>query len=310
MRRLAVPGRERAVILIMTVIVISVLLVLAYALVSASGINLHLARNLREATEIDSGALSALHYAMALLALDADESDWDALNEKWAGKELSAAINGRTYGLDIADENRKLNVNRAARKPADPTRELDLREVLKRLVTNCGGDEHDYEAIVRRVGGSSGDRPPTASGGGPLHFAQELRSAPGLSRGLFVEGWDRASLLEVVATHPARININTARREVLEALWNDPMLTEKILQRRKGRPFRSDDEIDAFLRDADVELYGTESSRLLTAASDFFAVSVRLPDANRNRRLVALVRRNADAVRVLRMRVMELEVKP
>jgi len=310
MRRLAVRGRERAVILVMTVIVISVLLVLAYTLASASGVNLHLARNMREATEIDAGALSALHYAMALLSLDAGESDYDALGENWAQEGLSATVDGRVYGLAIADENRRLNVNRAARKPADPGKELDLREVLRRLVTNCGGDDRDYRAIVRRVGGSIGDQPSEASGGGPLHFAEELQGGPGLSPGLFEEGWNRASLLEVVATHPARININTARRELLEALWNDPMLTERILERRKGGPFRSDEEIDAFLRDADVELYRTKSSRLLTAASDFFVVSVRLPGANTRRRLVALVRRDADAVRVLRTRVMELEMEP
>ncbi len=309
MRRLAGPSREQAVILVMTVIVVSVLLVLAYSLVSASGINVHMARNMREATEIESGAVSALHYAMALLALDARESKWDALNEEWAGEDLSVTVDGRAYGIAIADENRKLNVNRAASKPVDAGKDLDLREVLQRLVVKCGGDERDYEVIVRRVGGVVGDEPAPSSSGSVLHFAEELRANSGLNPELFKEVWDRAALLDVVGTHPERINMNTASRPVLGALWDDPLLIERIVERRKGQPFQSDAEIDTFLRDADAELYQTDSSRLLTAASDFFAVSVRFPGVRGRRHMLALVRRDADTVRVLRMRILDLEVE-
>ena len=49
--------------------------------------------------------------------------------------------------VNIVDENRKLNVNRAARPPADPTKGPDLRDALERLVETAGGSRSDFDAI-------------------------------------------------------------------------------------------------------------------------------------------------------------------
>src|SRR5208282_5884823 len=97
------------------------------------------ARNARDALRRECAAESALNGAVALLRANA-AAGFDSLDQPWAADGLSIQVGAENVRIRIVDENGKLNVNRAARAPANPTQGPDLRGVLERLIEIAGGN--------------------------------------------------------------------------------------------------------------------------------------------------------------------------
>jgi len=283
----------------MTVLVLSILVVLGYAFSYAAGVNVSAGRNARDALQRECAAQSALNYALALLRADAETGEADTLDGAWAAGDLSVTIGQEQCAIRIVDENRKLNVNLSAVPPADPKKFPDLREPLKRLLLALGGKDADYEALCAWIDpahlGANDDIAPKQ----PLQLIAGLKAIPSLNPELLRADLGHPALGDVLTTHPRRINVNTAQKEVLEALWEEPSVADAILARRKDRPFRSDFEVEEFLGTLMPAPAAKQAASLLTVRSDFFTVAVSPVSDRPSEDWVALVGRADKTVQVL-----------
>lgn len=299
------PKRNKqGIVLVVTVLVLSILLVIGYAIAYSAGVNLHAARNGAEALRRETEAASALNYALALLQTDAESSQMDALHESWAAEGLSVQVGGSRYAIRIIDENRKLNVNRAARPPAEPAKAADQGPVLRRLIINLNGSGRDFDAICAwinpdKTGPNSADAPKK-----PLPMIAALHAIPALSPDLFVAEENKPALSDLLATHPEHININTASERLLDALFGalfkDSDLAGQVVDRRKSAPFRTLSAVRKFLTDRLPSKNVEPLLALLGVKSDYFTVRVTRRAAGKDggEALTALVSRT-DGVQVL-----------
>jgi type II secretory pathway component PulK len=294
----------------MTVLVLSILVVLGYAFSYSAGVYGSTARNARDALRRECAAESALNMAMAMLRVNGGADGYDSLDQPWASDHLSVQIGSENVRIKIVDENSKLNVNRAVCAPADPTKGPDLRDALERLVESAGGSRSDFDAICAWIDpGTPGPHDDLAPKS-PLPMIAGLRRIPELRPDLFTEATLKPSLDSLLCTHPARVNLNTARSEVLDALWGDPMVTQKIVEQRKTQPFQSDSEVAGFVQQLDPTSAGSSNlTQALSAQSDYFNMTVTPADGP-NEAFEALVRRTGAATQVLYIKRVSKEVAP
>ena len=294
----------------MTVLVLSILVVLGYAFSYSAGVYGSTARNARDALRRECAAESALNSAMAMLRANGGAGRYDSLDQAWAADDLSVLIGTENVRIKIVDENSKLNVNRAAIAPADPTQGPDLRDVLERLVEIAGGSRSDFDAICAWIDpGTPGPHDDLAPKS-PLPMIAGLRRIPELRPDLFARTLLKPQLDSLLSTHPARINLNTARREVLDALWDDPTISEQIIEQRQQQPFRSDAEVAQFVAQLNPGSPVPDVlAQALSAQSDYFTVTVT-PDDGPNEALEALVRRTDAVTQVVYVKRVSKEVAP
>jgi len=290
---------DRGFVLIVTLLVLSILVVLAYSFAYAARVNLMAARATRERFARDTAEEAALNYAIALLRTD-KTPDVDALDDDWNVREMPVNVAGRSFLVHCVDENRKLNVNLAAVAPADPKATLDLRPALDRVVLRVGGTETDARAIRARIApdlAGDGDSPAPRR---PLLTIESLRAIRNLDEKLLSAEDGGPSLMDLLTTHPVRINVNTAAPAVLEAIWDDADVATRLRNKRERAPFRTTAELETFLTDLLPAETVAKSMPRLGVGSDHFAIEVR--PAGLSERLVALVERRGKSVDILIVR--------
>jgi len=275
-------------VLVVTVLVLSILMVLGYTFSYSAGVNLSAARNARSEMVQQFATESALNYALGMLRVEGPSDKIDTLDDDWAAERILVEVDGQEYAVRIVDENRKLNVNAAVAVPEDPEKSYDLLLVLRRLVREAGGREQDFDVLTAGVDPAR-----------PLPLIAALRGLPGIDLQLFEEDRESPGLDALLATHPKRININTASEALINALWDDPGLTRSVLNRREAMPFRSDPDILTFLR-GHLPLEDAErAATILGAKSDYFTISVAPVIDGIAWELTALVHRGDGDVSVL-----------
>ena len=290
---------DRAIVLIMTVLVLSILALLGYAFSYGAGVNVAAARNSREAARLDAGAQSALAWACSLLRQPAGVSRApDTLNDAWNSPGLQVTVGEDLFTLRIVDEDRKLNLNRAARRPADES-QLDLREPLRRLVAAAGGTDDDAAALRAWVDPDTAGRGDATAPKVPIPVIGALAAIPNLDRRLLTGAEDRTSLYELLSTHPRAININTAADLVLDSIWSAAGIAQTIRDRRASQSFASSEEVDVFLKTLMAPELAAAYTPLFAVRSDYFSVRVTPAAGGAGRGLDALVRRNGAVVELI-----------
>ncbi|MGD1001755.1 MAG: type II secretion system protein GspK [Candidatus Brocadiia bacterium] len=294
----------------MTVLVLSILVVLGYAFSYSAGVYGSTARNARDALRRECAAESALNMAMAMLRANGGTGRFDSLDQPWAAADLSFQIGTENVLVNILDENRKLNVNRAACPPADPTKSPDLRDALERLVEIAGGSRSDFDEICAWIDPATPGPHDDLAPKSPLPMIAGLRRIPELKPSLFTQSALKPQLDSLLSTHPARINLNTASREVLDALWGDPTISQQVIAQREQQPFQSDAAVAAFVQGLDPASSGPAIlAQALSAQSDYFTVTVTPADGP-NEALEALVRRTDATTQVVFVKRVSKEVEP
>jgi type II secretory pathway component PulK len=294
----------------MTVLVLSILVVLGYAFSYSAGVYGSTARNARDALRRECAAESALNAAMAMLHANGGTGKFDSLDQPWAADDLSFQIGTENVQVKIVDENRKLNVNRAACAPADPTKSPDLRDVLERLIEIAGGTRTDFDDICAWIDPSTPGPHDDLAPKSPLPMIAGLRRIPELSPSLFTRTAMKPQLDSLLSTHPARINLNTAAREVLDALWGDPTISQQVIDQRQQQPFRNDAAVAAFVQGLDSPSSAPDFlARALSAQSDYFTVTATPADGP-NEAIEALVRRSSAATQIVFVNRVSKEVAP
>ena len=294
----------------MTLVVVVIVLALGFSFSFSSAMNLRMARNAREDIRIEAGRRSCLSRAMAMLGAKGDQDAADTLQDKWADPDLDVTVGRLKFTVRIVDEDRKLNLNRAALPPADPKSCPDLRDALKRLILAAGGKERDHDLIrqwldPREVAHDVENAPRQ-----PLPFVSYLSAVTSLTPGLLDGEVGKKRLRDLLTTHTRRININTVRPEVVEALWEDGDLTQALLDRRESAPLQSESDISSFFESIKAPDTIKATLKAFDVKSDFFTVTIFPKEPARAAGLWALVERNGSSVRTLYVRRVSKEDTP
>ena len=253
------PARRRGSLLIVTLWLVAVLSMLSIAISQRMAMELRLTRYQLAHARAQALARGGVRYAMALLAADqsdaASPADW--LGEAWAfnpdadrrpsnGAKVDptvirldipegdrpatgdeAAASTSTVELRLVDEERKLDINRLT----DPvysellSRLIGPREAVDRLLDYVDADDQPLPDGLEKQ-----DSPPYVAKNAPIVRLEEVRHIPGLFEASSQGLWARLSQgTSPYLTSTSRVNINTAPREVLEAVFGNPQMAEAVL---------------------------------------------------------------------------------
>lgn len=274
------PRYPKAVALVVVVYIVAALSILAFALAFRSRIAIKETALLIERLQQDQLAFAACVKACSVLATDDDNID--CLDDPWSGWHEIEPVEAidQSSGKDnspwevnwkLIDESAKINVNLAAAELLSGLESLDEATVASILdwidqddVPNPDGAENDYYS-----GLESGYR----CKNGPIDNIEELLLIKGISPEMFYgsnldEKISRSAQLDTDSVEllngdsqnnsvglydlltvygDGRININTASKEVLDAI---PVLSDaavsEIISRQKSatRKFSSMDDIE------------------------------------------------------------------
>ena len=146
---------QRGMALLLTLFVVSLLTAVTVYFGVAMRIDYESAANLRDSIRLAARAGSVFEYARAVLAVDGDGNEYDALTEEWASPEtLSGGANlllGTTgCELEVIDQSGLLQVN--ALVGEDGKYNEALRQSFVRLLVSAGGvSEEEAENITDAV---------------------------------------------------------------------------------------------------------------------------------------------------------------
>lgn len=294
----------------MTLVVMVIVLALGFSFSFSSAINLRMARNDRQALRLRAGRRSCLAHAMATLSAKGAKDTPDTLQDKWAADDNEVTVDKTVFTVRIVDEDRKLNLNRAALPPAAVKTDPDLRQTLRRLIHKAGGKERDFDLITQWLDPDKVAHDVENAPRQPLPFVDYLSSVTSLTPGLLNESVGETRLRDLLSTHPRRININTADPEVLQALWNDPDLVQALLDRRETSALQSESDISAFFESAKAPHSIKATLMAFDVKSEFFTITVFPKDSPQSRGLWALVERDGSSVRALYVRRVFKEGSP
>lgn len=236
------------------VAVITAVLVLAIAATAAATIaanhqlDIRRTENSITSSQAWSYAKGAEQWAKAILARDAKNSSYDALDEEWAIELLPFPLPGGSIEGKIEDAQGKLNLNSLVEEDDKPNPIAKQR--VSRLLASLDINPNLVEAIIDWI-----DRNPNPAGSDgaerdiyrglenpyfpadqPMADISELR----LVRGFDQEIYDK--LLDHVTALPgdAKLNLNSASAEVLSSLNPKitPALANDLVKEREDEPYK------------------------------------------------------------------------
>jgi len=247
---------ERGAALLLALLVLALMIVLVADLSFSTKIDLKLARNYTDETQIDEGIRAGFAKGKALLRRDAKENKADCLHDLWAeNADLSMSLDEVSIEIEIIDEDRKWNLywltaGKREEQQVERERVLRLLEEFRDgtpLKLSYSEARETSEAITRYLkarkeskGSDEGDvpNPKTRSGHllvmGELLFGvmeesllhdfkdEEGTVIPGLEN--FVTIWSLGG-----------VNINTADELVLRAVFSPqrPDLARAVIEGRE-----------------------------------------------------------------------------
>jgi general secretion pathway protein K len=228
---------------------VSVIVVLTLQLNVSSRAQVHEAANLGDGVRVLYVAKSGLFAGMGILY--EDKADIDTLNEAWAQTESlteqsKSYFDGGYLELLIEDESGKININNLVQGNAfnntmrglltrflsQPRFMLQDREVED--LVNAIKDWIDADSEVTGTGAENayyqGLGKPYTARNGPMESIDELLLVRGVTQELFYGTAERPGLARFLTVYgEGKININTAPKEVLQALA--PAITEDTANR-------------------------------------------------------------------------------
>jgi general secretion pathway protein K len=240
---------ERGVALILVLLMVSVIVALTLHLNISSRAQVHEAANLGDGVRVLYVAKSGLFAGMGILY--EDRGDADTLNEAWARTEglteqSRGYFDGGTLELVIEDESGKININklidgknfnnavkgilsRFLSEPRFKLRDREVEDLLSAIkdwvdtdsdVTGTGAENAYYQGLEK----------PYSARNGPMESIDELLLVRGVTRELYYGTPERPGLARFLTVYgEGKININTAPKEVLQALA--PAVTEDVANR-------------------------------------------------------------------------------
>jgi len=238
------PGNE-GVALLLALLFVVLLTVLVVEHAYETTVEASYVENNLSMFQAETAARSAIAYGYSLLASDLESStlagvegtDFDSLVDVWAEGLPYQQINEAIMQCRVQDEYGKLNLN-ALLKPTNNEENEYVVEALRILIERRGGDPELVDAILDwvdlddnvRSSGAEADyyttlEPAYGCKNGPFSSLEELLLVDGMTTELYFGDPENPeefpSLTELLTVHGdplGRINVNTARYPVLEAM--------------------------------------------------------------------------------------------
>jgi len=240
---------ERGVALILVLLMVSIIVVLTLQLNVSSRAQVHEAANLGDGIRVLYIAKSGLFAGMGILYEDKAEAD--TLNDAWAHTDMlteqsKTYFDGGYLELVIEDESGKINVNklvegsafnntvrgiltRLLSRPGFKLRDREIEDLVNAIkdwidadseVTGTGAENAYYQGLGK----------PYTARNGPMESIDELLLVRGVTRDLLYGTTEVPGLARFLTVYgEGKININTAPKEVLQALA--PAITEDMANR-------------------------------------------------------------------------------
>jgi general secretion pathway protein K len=246
------PARQRGLALITAMLVVAIAATTAAYLSLDQQIWLRQAQNLSDRAQAEVVRAGALEWAIIILAKDAKDNQTDDLTENWA-KPLPAlpVEGGQVTGL-ITDAHALFNLNNLVLngKPNPP----DVG-TFRHLLESLSLDPNLTDAVIDWIDDNGDNKQPYGAedldylqmktpyraANQPMTSVDELR----LVRGFTPEIVEKLRPWITALRSGTEINVNTAPKEVLAALFytlTDPAAIEQVVAQR---PYKSMEEIRA-----------------------------------------------------------------
>jgi general secretion pathway protein K len=297
-RTLAMPARQKGLALITAMLVVAIAATTAAYLSLDQQIWLRQAQNLSDRAQAEVVRVAALEWAIIILVKDVkDNPKSDDLTENWAKPLPPLAVEGGQVTGLITDAQGLFNLNNLVRngKPSAP----DIG-IFQHLLLSFSIDPNLTDAVVDWIDTDSNTLPygaedldylqmktPYRAANQPMQSVDELR----LVRGYTPEIVEKLRPWITALPQPTEINVNTAPKEVLSALFYTlpaPAIEQIVSQ----RPYKDQAELAKKIQElaAGKEIppafYGVKSS--------CFEVTVETRFGRYQRTTQALIQRGAD----------------
>jgi general secretion pathway protein K len=282
---------------------ITAMLVVAIAATTAAYLSLdqqiwsRQAQNLTDRAQAEIVRAGALEWAIIILAKDAkDNPQSDDKTENWAKGLPPLAVEGGQVAGRIIDAQGRFNLNNLVRGGVPSPPDIGaFRHLLQSLeldpnLTDAVIDWIDADSNASAAGAEDIDylqmQTPYRAANQPLQSVEELR----LVRGFTKEMVDKIRPFVTALPQPTAINVNTADKKVLEAVfYTSPTMVDNLV---KEVPYKSIEDIRAKNPQlpADTKTiapYGVQSS--------YFEVEVATLFGRYQRATQALIQRGAGA---------------
>ena len=312
------PARQKGLALITAMLVVAIAATTAAYLSLDQQIWLRQSQNLSDRAQAEVVRAGALEWAIIILAKDAkDNPQSDDLTENWA-KPLPALVveGGQVTGL-ITDAQALFNINNLV--PSSKSFVADSG-TFQHLLLSLSIDPNLTDAVVDWIDTDSDTRPygaedldylqlkiPYRAANQPMQSVDELR----LVRGFTPEIVEKLRPWITALPQPTEINVNTASKEVLGALFYTlpaPAIEQIVSQRPYTDQAQLAKNIQELAAGKNIPqaFYGIKSS--------YFEVTVETQCGRYQRTTQALIHRGVDDItsRVLwhRQRLPNSQTKP
>jgi general secretion pathway protein K len=285
---------DRGVALILVLLMVSVIVVLTLQLNVSSRAQVHEAANLGDGIRVLYIAKSGLFAGMGILY--EDKADADTLNEAWAQAEglteqSKSYFDGGYLELVIEDESGKININKLVEGSGFNnamkgllTRFLShprfkLRDPEVEALVNAIKDWIDADSEVTGTGAENayyqGLGKSYTARNAPMESVDELLLVRGVTRELFYGTPENPGLYRFLTVYgEGKININTAPKEILQAL--SPGVTEDMANRMddyRRNPANSLTDPSWYRKVTGMESMTLDSPMLSTKSDSFQIIS-------------------------------------
>lgn len=278
------PAPQRGIALITAVLVVSLAVIAATAVLSASNLAIHRANSLQDTEKAWWFATGVEAWIRTILQRDAKNNRIDALNDVWAQPVDFLPVEQGFLRGQVIDAQGRFNLNNFA--TTQPQRfalytlrferlfeELELDTYLAKPLAQAIRDWTDADQTPTPNDGAEDTEylrltPPYRTADRLMSSVTELMAIRGMTKEIYVR------LLPYVAALPAvdtPINVNTAPEPVLRSLVQKPNAAlETFLRDRATEPAEQLSELGPNGSDAIDSNRGDADDALLTVASNFF----------------------------------------
>ncbi len=284
---------QRGLALITAMLVVAIAATTAAYLALDQQIWLRQAQNLSDRAQAEVVRDGAQEWAITILAKDAKDNKSDDLTENWAKPLPPIAVEGGQVTGHISDAQGKFNLNNLVRNATPSPPDIGAFQYLLQSLgldpnlTDAVIDWIDTDSNARAAGAEDIDylqmKTPYRAANQPMQSVEELRLVRGFTR----ETVDKLRPWVAALPQPTAININTAPKEVLAALfYTKPELADQLVTQR---PYKSLDEIKAKnpqLPSDNIAPYGVQST--------YFVVEITTLFGRYQRTTQSLIQRGAD----------------
>lgn len=307
-------SRQRGLALITAMLVVAIAATTAAYLSLDQQVWSRQAQNLTDRAQAEVVRAGALEWAITILAKDAkDNPQSDDLTEDWAKALPPLVVEGGQVAGRIADAQGKFNLNNLVRggNPSPPDIGT-FRHLLQSLdinpdLTDAVIDWIDADANARAAGAEDIDYlqlpTPYRAANQPLQSVEELRLVRGFTR----EMVDKLQPFVTALPSPTTVNVNTASREVLGAVFHT-LPAAAIDSLISDRPYADQARLGAKILqlaagNTPPAFYGTQSS--------YFEVEITTLFGRHQRSTRTLIQRDAGSTGIRALWISQyLPVRP